>query len=219
MRIRHATTLSGLAAGGCYTAAQTPGLPNWMTLAAHIGAALAMASLGWHATPCPPACPGTDHRGRPRPPRSALLLSALMLIASWLAIFSLTGCVTRNPAADPAHPDAPAYVPDPRIGAWSNAVVPIASTTGTATGTGPALETVAAAVFGLVAAISAVIARKRSQVAKTLAAAIHDAGPDAVADAMAYASDGPNYGAVADSLRDHCATGQAPGYPQTQEDS
>lgn len=170
------TTLSGAFAAGCLAATQVPDLPPWLGVCFRLGAAIGVASLGWHATDCPANCPGSDDQGRrlPLPERWPSLLLSFALLVPLGAV--LLGCTAPNPAAGPAAPDQPAYVVSPALAKWSNSVVGIAQQAGPLTPAGPALPEAAAAVFALVGAISAAVARSKSTQAAALARAVARAG-------------------------------------------
>jgi hypothetical protein len=210
---RSRTTYSGRVAALALAASQTPHLPHWAGFTMAIVGAIAVAYLGHCASDCPPNCPGTYPDGTRRDDTNQLRFRTVGLVALAAGGLALAGCTAPNPAHQPGNTNAPAYIVSPQVAAWSNSLVPIAQTTGEVTGTGAAFPQAVAAGFGLVAAISAYIARRKSLAADTLAAAVHDQGPQAVADAMAYASDTPHYPAVAKALNAQCATGQAPGQP------
>lgn len=210
------TSNAGRLAAVALASTATPGLPSWATMALTVAAAISVAYLGHVSADCPPGCPGTDDTGRPRPSQGTFTLPIRGLPILVAVLVLLAGCTTPSPTPPTGTNAPPSYVPDPAINAWSNAVVPIAETAGAVVGLGPTLAATAVAVFALIGAVSASVARRRSQVADTLAAAIHDGGPEAVANAMAYASDTPVYPAVAATLNAHCATGEAPGQPTPQ---
>jgi hypothetical protein len=209
------TTIAGRVAGLTLALTAAPGLPSWLTGSLTVVAALAVIYLGHRAADCPVNCPGTGPGGQPRDDvhQRRLPVRNLALAVTLLALTS--GCTTPNPAYTPGQTNAPAYIVSPAVAAWSNSIVPVAQTIGEVAGTGSALPEAIAGVFALVAAISVAVARKRSATAATLAASVHDAGPEAVADALAYASDTNHYAAVAAALNEHHATGQAPGRPPT----
>lgn len=207
------TTQAGRVAAVFLASSQTPGLPEWAHIALVCLGAVAVAVLGHYACDCPANCPGTDADGNPRTPDRQIRLPIAGLPVLVASLLLTQGCTAPNAAHTPGDTNTPAYLPSPAINTWSNAVVPIAATTGEVAGTGTALPIAVSGIFGLVAAISALIARHKSATATTLAAAVHDAGPAAVAEAMAYASDTPRYAAVAKLLNQQCATGQAPGQP------
>ena len=184
-----------------------------MTTSFQIGAALSMLLLGLHSTDCPPNCPGTDAGGRRRAASRTVVFPALAFIGIAAVWTFCTGCTSPNPLADPASPSEPAYVVATNFPATSNAVMAAAEAAGAATGTGPLLPLAAQGALVIFAAISAYVARRKSQLAGTLAAAIHDQGTEAVANAIAYAADSGCYGGVCSELNKHTATGQAPGQP------
>jgi hypothetical protein len=207
------TTIAGRVAGVTLALSSAPDLPTWLRCALTITAAVAVIYLGHRAADCPINCPGTDTAGRPRDPRHDLRMSLAMLAAAALTVIILSGCTTANPAHVPGTTNTPPYVVSPAVNGWSNALVPIAQPAGQTTGTGDALPQAVAGVFALVAAISGYVAARKNAQANTLAAAVADQGPEAVANALAYASDTPHYAPVAAKLNAQMATGQAPGQP------
>jgi hypothetical protein len=205
------TTFYGALAGLSYAFAQVPGLPLWLALSFKAGAATSMFMLGLRSLDCPPNCPGTNGDGNPKPgmkwPRIAIAgLGGLALV------ITLTGgCVSANPKAGLATPTEPAFVVNPALNTWSNNAAQLAGTAGTVTGTGTLPAQVVAGVFALLAALSGLWARHKSQVADTLAAGIAQAGTAAVQSVMAHASDTTKYAAVAEAINANLATGQSPG--------
>jgi hypothetical protein len=101
----------------------------------------------------------------------------------------------------------------PALNTTSNAVHAVATTAGEVTGTGPLLPSATAGAFALIAALSGLWARHKSQVADQLAAGTAAAGPAAVNAAMSSAADSPKFAAIVELLNSHLATGQAPGQP------
>lgn len=156
------TTVSGTVAAACLGAAQVPSLPHWAQSALYIGAAVALAQLGYHAKDCPVNCPGTDENGDPRPPHRQLCLPMLGIIIAGMLLASTSGCVAPNPEAGPGRPDQPAYVVSPQLTVVSNAAVRMAKEAGDLTQTGPLLPMAAAGVFALAGAVSGLIAQHRS---------------------------------------------------------
>ena len=211
------TTTAGRLAAFALAATATPGIPQWAVFTFTIAAALSVAYLGYVSADCPKGCPGTDDNGRPKPSQGNFTLPVKVIPITAIALMLMTGCTTTNPEPSTGTNAPPAYVPDPAINTWSNSVVPIAQTTGSVVGLGNTLAATAVAIFALIGAVSASVARRRSQVADTLAAAIHDEGPEAVANAMAYAADTKLYAPVAAALNAHHATGEAPGQPAQAE--
>lgn len=207
------TTTSGTIAGALLAAAQVPGLPAWLAVSLNLGAASALVMLGQSASDCPANCPGTDGDRHPRPWQTSLFLPLWVAIIAAAAIFTLSGCVTRNPLAGQGDPPAPAYVVAPQLNAVSNALVPIADTTGQVTGTGPLPAIAVNGILAAFGAISLLIARRKSQLADQLAQGVTKAGPAAAQTVLASSADSPQFAAVAHILNQHTGSGHTPGQP------
>lgn len=165
-------------------------------------AALSMGMLGLHAADCPRDCPGTDSRGRPAPRRLPPLavLTISTLLSAWIVAMMLAGCVTRTPTPPAGTPPGPAYQVSPSLFAASNAAVMLAPAVGTATGTDGAIPLAVTGIFGLIGAVSAAIARRKSAALDTVAAAVHQAGPDVIAQVLDQAAASTHFATVAQAL-------------------
>ena len=92
------TTWAGILCAAGTLIQAIPGLPHWCYGMGSLLAGLSVGALGWHATTCPPGCPGTDALGNPRarwpaPPRSLAPLLLLGLMASLTLVLLLgAGC-------------------------------------------------------------------------------------------------------------------------------
>jgi hypothetical protein len=174
------TTVAGSTAAALIAAANVPGNPHWLIMSLNVGAAAAIAVLGKHSAECPDNCPGTGPDRRPWPWQRPLLTPLLVAvaIASLCGLFS--GCVAPNPKAGPGAPGEPAYIVSPALTTASNSIVPLATTAGQVTNTGPLLPTAANAAFLLIASLSGLWAAHKSKVASTLADGVVAAGPAAV---------------------------------------
>lgn len=156
------TTVYGTTSALCFAAAQAPGLPSWLTTSFNIGAAIGVAMLGRHAADCPTNCPGTDSQGNPRDDVRQIKLPIAGLSILLLLLPLQPGCVTKNTAVDPNHPNQPAYIISPGLPAVSNAAVQLAREAGNLSQTGLLLPLVVTGFFTAVAGISGLIAQSRS---------------------------------------------------------
>ncbi|HVM46949.1 MAG TPA: hypothetical protein VMU04_02930 [Candidatus Acidoferrum sp.] len=85
---RSKTTLCG-ALGGAATALQAlPDLPGWLRAALIISAAAAFILLGYHATDCPPNCPGTDKYGRRLGNPAADMIAGPLILLLFIGLLS-----------------------------------------------------------------------------------------------------------------------------------
>jgi hypothetical protein len=205
------TTFYGATAGTAYAAAQIPGVNPTLDLTLKLAAAVAIAALGHAAIDCPPNCPGTDAQKRPRTIIPILYLPLIAICAIALILSMMTGCTTPNPAAVAGATNAPAYVVNPQIAVWSNTITPIATTAGTVTGTGVLIPTTTNAAFLLLAALSGLWAKHKSDSLAALAAGVATTGPTTTAAVLAATADSPKFATIAGALNSQLAAGQAPG--------
>ncbi len=120
----------------------------------------------------------------------------LLLLIAVAAL--IAGCATKNPDYVPGNTNGiPAYIPDPRINAWSNQVAGVTQAIKPANPYAGITDYAVATGFGIVAAVAGLIARRKSQVADTMAAGAVKAGPEAVQSVLDHAAEGPHFAAVA----------------------
>jgi hypothetical protein len=179
------TTLAGSAAAVAVTVAAFTGETSHIHQIAELSAAVALALLGKHAAECPANCPGTDENRHPRPWQRDLFHALALVAITAAACVVLSGCATKNPAAGPDNPTAPAYIVDPRLGSVSNTVHGVATVLAPVAPGGAALPSAVEVVFGAVGALSLLYARHKSEVANALASSIARSG-EAVTKTVHY---------------------------------
>jgi hypothetical protein len=207
------TTLTGTLSAVCFAAALAPGLPTVAATTFSLCGCVCLAFFGSVSSDCPANCPGTDADGKPsRQPKLPLILLAIVGPFLLLALLC-NGCVTRNPGTGPSQPGQPAFIVSPQLSAASNTVAQLAQTAGAVTNTGPLIPTAANGIFLAIAAISALIAQHKNQVAATIAAGVAKAGPATVQAVLNNAADSAKFSAVAGAINDQLAAGQSPGQP------
>jgi hypothetical protein len=177
-------------------AAQLPGLSACARLFLHIVTAAALLALGWHATSCPPNCPGNE-KGRPaRGPGDAptVVLACVAILA--LLLTAVAGCVTKSQRMGADGRLIETYHVDPRLAAASNAVVGGLKNAGDVVPEADMASKAAAMVFGLIGLASAAYARHKTVVAQSLADAVVHSGPEVHAAVHKAAADRDTTGQV-----------------------
>jgi len=219
MKALSTTTVAGTLAASALLATQCPGIPHWLEVTFMVTTSLALALLGKVSVDCPPDCPGTNGHGHrwPEPKPSQIIIPILVAFGAALIILALPGCTTANPAHVPGDTNTQAYIVSPALNTASNTAAQIAGPAGVATGTGQLPVILVSTVFGLLAALSGLLARHKSQTADVMAAGIIKAGLPAVQAVLTHASDSTKYAVIAEMLNSSTPPGQAPGQPCTAD--
>lgn len=120
-----------------------------------------------------------------------------------IGLLAVAGCVTKNP-----DPTGPKYVVDPRLNSASNQVKGFTDALKPVNPYAGITDYAIAGGFGLAALISGVIARRKSNVADTIAAGAVKAGPTAVQAILDHAAGTDHLGDVAKTINDNTGANQ-----------